>query len=131
MVLTDKKYERNLNNVVNKTSNRTPFEMLHGYIPRFNDGLLRKVAAVYAEEWRDPMKILKKTCKETERHQQKVKHNYNKKISWTISYEPEEIVTIRCSTKHVRESTKTLPKYRVPIIIIDVLPNYTYRVAHL
>ena len=42
--------ERNLNNVVNNTTNRTPFEMLHGYIPRFNDGILRKVADVDAEE---------------------------------------------------------------------------------
>lgn len=48
---------RNLNSVINKTSDKTPFKMLQGYLPMFNDGILRKVADENAEYWKDPAEI--------------------------------------------------------------------------
>ena len=33
--------------------------------------------------------------------------------------------------KHTREPTKTQKKYRGPLVVIDVLPNDTYRVSHV
>lgn len=44
-----KETERNLNNTVNKTTDKTAFEILHGYSPRFTDGILRKLADESAE----------------------------------------------------------------------------------
>ncbi|GIY67077.1 hypothetical protein CDAR_118061 [Caerostris darwini] len=52
-----KKLDRNLNNALNKTTNKTPFQMLHDYSPRFNDGILRKQADESAERWTDPTEI--------------------------------------------------------------------------
>ena len=101
------------------------------YVPRFNDGILRKVADVDAEEWKDPMKVQEEARKEIESQQQKVKNNYDKKRCRTISYEPGEIVVARRSPKHTGEPTKTQPKYRGPLIVVDVLPNDTYRVTQL
>ncbi|KFM63209.1 Retrovirus-related Pol polyprotein from transposon 17.6, partial [Stegodyphus mimosarum] len=46
-----KECERNLNNMINKTTNKTPFEMLHGYSPKFNDGLMRIITDGDANEW--------------------------------------------------------------------------------
>ncbi|GIY20589.1 hypothetical protein CDAR_580791 [Caerostris darwini] len=44
-----KELDRNLNNALNKTNNKNPFQMLHGYSPRFNEGILRKQADESAE----------------------------------------------------------------------------------
>ncbi|GBM13506.1 Transposon Ty3-G Gag-Pol polyprotein [Araneus ventricosus] len=49
-----KETERNLNNTVNKTLGKTPFEVLHGYVPRFKDGTLRLFADEEHEVWNDP-----------------------------------------------------------------------------
>lgn len=35
--------QRDLNNSVNITTNKTPFEALYGYIPRFKDGMIRRL----------------------------------------------------------------------------------------
>ena len=105
--------------------------MLHGYIPRFNDRILRKVADVGAEEWRDPMKIEDQACKEIESRQQKVKNNYDKERCRTISHEPGEIVIVRRLPKHTGEPAKIQPKHRGPLIVVDVLPNNIYRVTQL
>ncbi|GBM62628.1 hypothetical protein AVEN_187034-1 [Araneus ventricosus] len=52
-----KETERNLNNTVNKTLGKTPFEVLHGYVPRFKDGFLRLLADEEHEVWNDPEKL--------------------------------------------------------------------------
>ncbi|GIY04028.1 hypothetical protein CDAR_56621 [Caerostris darwini] len=39
-----KELDRNLNNGLNKITNKTPSQMLHGYSPRLNDGTLRKTS---------------------------------------------------------------------------------------
>ncbi|GBM52123.1 hypothetical protein AVEN_29808-1 [Araneus ventricosus] len=52
-----KETERNLNNTVNKTLGKTPFEVLHGYVPRFKDGILRLFADGEHEVWNDPEKL--------------------------------------------------------------------------
>ena len=83
------------------------------------DGILRKVADVNTEEWRDLMKIQEKACKEIESQQQMEKDNYDKKRYRTISYEPWEIVSIKHSPKHTAKPTKTQSKYRGPLIVID------------
>lgn len=126
-----KETERNLNNVVNKTTDKTPFEMLHGYSPRFNDGILRKVAELDAEEWRDPKEIQDETYKEIEKKQLKMKESYDKKRCRTMTFDPGEIVVVRRPPKPTGEPTKTQAKYRGPLIITEVLPNDTYKVTQL
>ena len=69
--------ERNLNNIFNKTTNRATFEMLHGYLPRFNDRIFRKVADVDVEELRVSKIMQEEAGKEIGRQQQKVKDNYD------------------------------------------------------
>ncbi|UYV73949.1 hypothetical protein LAZ67_11001566 [Cordylochernes scorpioides] len=52
-----KEVERDLNNAVNKTTNKTPFETLHGYSPRFHDGILRRLADEDVDPWTEPDRI--------------------------------------------------------------------------
>ncbi|GIY42007.1 hypothetical protein CDAR_309611 [Caerostris darwini] len=45
-----KEVVRNLNNVLNRTTNKTPFQILHDSSPRFNDWIIRKLADESAED---------------------------------------------------------------------------------
>lgn len=126
-----KETERNLNNVVNRTTDKTLFEMLHGYLPRFSDGVLRRLADEDAEVWVDPAKLQKDAIEEIETKQQKVKETYDKRRCRTVTYEPGEIVVMRRAPKQTGQPTKTQPKYRGPLIITESLPNDTYRVTQL
>ena len=92
-----KETERNLNNVVNRTTNKTPFEMLHGYSPRFNDGILRRAADEEAEVWTSPEIIQTEARKEIEDKQKKMKKSYDKRKCRTLVFEPGEIVVVRRS----------------------------------
>ncbi|UYV60333.1 hypothetical protein LAZ67_1000859 [Cordylochernes scorpioides] len=59
-----KEVERDLNNAVNKTTNKTPFETLHGYSPRFHDGILRRLADEDVDPWTEPDRIQESDAQE-------------------------------------------------------------------
>lgn len=126
-----KETERNLNNLVNKTTDKTPFEILHGYSPRFTDGILRKVGDESADEWTNPKEIQDQTRSIIEKKQHQMKDYYDKKKCRTMTFEPGEIVVVRRLPKPTGEPTKTQAKYRGPLIVTEVLPNDTYRVTQL
>jgi hypothetical protein len=131
MNLKIKQCERNLNNVVNNTTDKTPFEMLHGYSPRFNDGILRILADEEAEAWEDPAKIQSDTRKTIEDKQQKIKRYYDQRKTKTTKFDLGEIVVVRRIPSSTGEPLKTQPKYRGPLVVSEVLPSDTYRVSQL
>ncbi|UYV65505.1 hypothetical protein LAZ67_3004542, partial [Cordylochernes scorpioides] len=126
-----KEVERDLNNAVNKTTNKTPFETLHGYSPRFHDGILRRLADEDMDPWTDPEKIQESVRTQIENKQEIMKMYYDKKKCCTLQFEVGEIVVIRHVPKMTGEPTKAQPKYRGPLIITEVLPSDTYRVTQL
>jgi transposase InsO family protein len=123
--------ERNLNNFVNNTTNKTPFEMLHGYSPRFNDGIIRQLADDDAEEYKDPKLIQNEVKKIIEEKQSKMKAYYDRKKCRTLKFERGEIVVMRRQPISTGQPTKTQPKYRGPLIVVKVLPGDTYGVTQL
>lgn len=123
--------QRNLNNFVNKSTNKTPFEMLHGYSPRFNDGILRKLADEDSNAWCEPEKLQKEARAKIEESQKEMKENFDKKKCRALVFEPGEIVVMRSAPKPTGQPTKTQAKYKGPLIITEVLPNDTYRVTQL
>ncbi|UYV70462.1 hypothetical protein LAZ67_7003134 [Cordylochernes scorpioides] len=126
-----KEVERDLNNVVNKTTNKTPFETLHGYSPRFHDGILRRLADEDVDPWTEPDRIQESVRSQIENKQEIMKTYYDKKRCRTIQFEVGEIVVMRHVPKMTGEPTKAQPKYRGPLIITEVLPSDTYRVTQL
>jgi len=126
-----KETERNLNNTVNKTTDKTPFELLHGYSPRLKDGILRKVADESVDRWTNPKEVQEETRNVIEKKQCKMKEYYDKKKCRTMTFEPGEIVVVRRPLKPTGEPAKTQPKYRGPLIVTEVLPSDTYRVTQL
>ncbi|UYV67921.1 hypothetical protein LAZ67_5002505 [Cordylochernes scorpioides] len=126
-----KEVERDLNNAVNKTTNKTPFETLHGYSPRFHDGILRRLADEDMDPWTEPEKIQESVRTQIENKQEIMKTYYDKKKCRTLQFEVGEIVVMRHVPKMTGEPTKAQPKYRRPLIITEVLPSDTYRVTQL
>ncbi|UYV61064.1 hypothetical protein LAZ67_1003288, partial [Cordylochernes scorpioides] len=126
-----KEVERDLNNAVNKTTNKTPFETLHGYSPRFHDGILRRLADEDVDPWTEPDRIQESVRSQIENKQEIMKTYYDKKRCRTIQFEVGEIVVMRHVPKMTGEPTKAQPKYRGPLIITEVLPSDTYRVTQL
>jgi len=47
--------QRQLNNAYNNTIHDTPFHVLYGYLPSFNDGVLS--SAITMDDWKDPTKL--------------------------------------------------------------------------
>lgn len=123
--------ERNLNNFVNNTTNKMPFEMLHGYSPRFNDGIIRQLADDDAEEYKDPKAVQNEVKEIIEEKQSKIKAYYDRKKCRTLKFERGEIVVMRRQPMSTGQPTKTQPKYRGPFIIVKVLPNDMYKVTQL
>ncbi|UYV74293.1 hypothetical protein LAZ67_11002900, partial [Cordylochernes scorpioides] len=126
-----KEVERDLNNAVNKTTNKTPFETLHGYSPRFHDGILRRLADEDVDPWTEPDRIQESVRTQIENKQEIMKTYYDKKKCRTIQFEVGEIVVMRHVPKMTGEPTKAQAKYRGPLIITEVLPSDTYRVTQL
>ncbi|UYV82246.1 hypothetical protein LAZ67_21001454 [Cordylochernes scorpioides] len=126
-----KEVERDLNNAVNKTTNKTLFETLHGYSPRFHDGILRRLADEDMDPWTEPERIQESVRTQIENKQEIMKTYYDKKKCRTLQFEVGEIVVMRHVPKMTGEPTKAQPKYRGPLIITEVLPSDTYRVTQL
>lgn len=126
-----KECERNLNNMINKTTGRTPFELLHGYRPKFHDGLIRMMSDEDSNQWVNPVELQDETRKIIENKQNNMKTYYDKKRNKSLTFEVGEIVVVRRLPKSTGDSTKTQPKYRGPLIITEILPSDTYRVTQL
>ncbi|GIY38639.1 hypothetical protein CDAR_312771 [Caerostris darwini] len=86
-----KELDRNLN----KASNKNPFQMLHGYSPRFNNGILGKQADESSEGWTDPAEIQTSSHERIENMQKKMKDAYNKKKCVTTTYKSGQAVVMK------------------------------------
>ncbi|GBM64359.1 Transposon Ty3-G Gag-Pol polyprotein [Araneus ventricosus] len=126
-----KETERNLNNTVNKTLGKTPFEVLNGYVPIFKDGILRLLADEEHEVWNDPEKLQLGAREKISKEQEKMKAYYDKKKYGTLLFDKGEIVVVRRNLKATGEPTKTQPRYRGPMVVTEILPSDTYRISQL
>ncbi|GBN39700.1 hypothetical protein AVEN_217447-1 [Araneus ventricosus] len=78
-----KETEKKLN-TVKKTLGKTPFEILHGYVPRFKDCILRLFAGEEHEVWNGPEKLQLEAREKIAKGQEKMKAYYDKKKSRTF-----------------------------------------------
>ena len=88
------KLEKDLNSLINKTTGRTPFEMMYGYIPRFREGFQRELT-INMETYRIPEKIREETRHRIESEQLLAKERYDKARIKNVKYESGDIVFMR------------------------------------
>ena len=127
-----KEVERNVNNAVNKTTSKTPFELLHGYIPRFHDGALRELTDESENiQWKQPEDLQREAREKIVAQQEVMKSAYDKKHHGGVKFSVGEIVVMKRAPVYTGQPTKTQPRFRGPLVVTKVLPGDTYRVTQL
>lgn len=125
-----KDVERMLNTAVNKTTTKTPYEALHGYLPRYRPSALSTLSRTRNES-QPPAEVQAEIRENILRGQAKMKDQYDRRHYEGVRYEVGEVVVMLKQPK-AGQPTKLQAKYREkPLQIMKVLPSDTYRVAEL
>ena len=124
------KIERDINSSICKSTGRTPFEMLYGYIPRVRERLTRNLT-LDAETYSIPEDIRREAIEKIEKEQKVAKERYDKARIKNVRFRVGEIVYVKCNPITAGDSTKLQSRYREPYVITEVLPSDTYRVHNL
>lgn len=125
-----KDIERMLNTAVNKTTSRTPYEVLHGYQPRFHGGLLQTLSRT-KDEWTEPGVEQQQTHDRIVQEQENMKRQYDKKHYIGVKFDCGKVV-VMLKQPTPSEPSKLQSKYRErPLQVLQVLPGDTYRVAEV
>ncbi|CAI6373983.1 unnamed protein product [Macrosiphum euphorbiae] len=119
-----------INNSESKVTQRTPFELLHGYRPRFRLGKTRELSET-VDTWTCPNELWEEAREASERSKAKMKEDYDLHRHNNTKYTVGEIVVMTTVPTHTGQSTKLQNKYRGPLTITEVLPGDVYRVAQL
>lgn len=122
--------ERHINTSENKTTGKTPFELLYGYLPRYEDGLTRTLTKDN-ETYQIPEKLREEVRNKIEVEQQKYKTRYDKHRYQGLKYNVGDIVYVKAAITNTGESTKLQYRYKGPLVVIEVLPSDTYRITNL
>lgn len=125
-----KKIERDINTSINKTTNKTPFELLYGYIPRFGDGNVRELT-LERETYKLPEELRDEVKRTIEQEQQKYKHRYDRHRYAGLRYNIGDVVFAKAPRQATGESTKLQSRYKGPLVISKILPGDTYQVMDL
>lgn len=120
---------RIINNSESKVTIRTPFELLHGYRPRFQLGRLRDLSK--EDNWTPPEELREASREKGILEKERVKEAYDRHRHDNIHYTNGEIVVMRRAPISTGESTKLQDRYRGPLLVTEVLPGDTYRVVEL
>jgi len=122
--------QRILNNSETKVSAKTPFEMLHGFRPRFKQGALRELSTT-VNDWSPPEYLRREVLPLMEKAKEDMKKRYDTKRHDNSRYVVGEVVVMKRAPSCTGESTKLQDRYRGPLVINEVLPGNVYRVMEL
>lgn len=125
--------QRLINTTVSKSTGRTPFEVLHGYVPRYdNDVLYQFMEGKQDVLWKPADEIQAEVRASLREAQKKYVYQYDRKrCPHTIRYSVGDVVVVSRLPQHTGVPTKLQPRYRGPMVITEVLPKDTYRIGHL
>ena len=85
--------KRNLNTSICKTTGRVPFELLYGYIPRFNEGFARELTK-RTENYRIPEEIREAVRSKVDRKQKAAEMRYDRSRLKNVKYAAGDIVVV-------------------------------------
>lgn len=122
--------QRVINNNESKTTTKTPFEMLHGYRPRFHLGALRELSTS-VDDWLPPEDLSIGAQAAMEVSKRKMKEAYDARGHDIIHYQVGEVVVMKRAPNSTGVSTKLQDRYRGPLVITEVLSGDVYRVSEL
>ncbi|KAK8766100.1 hypothetical protein V5799_007119, partial [Amblyomma americanum] len=100
------KAERDINNAVNKTSGKTPFEMLYGYQPEFHSTTLRRIVGSDEAQWENPEELRTRVRQRIIAEQEKSKAAYDRRHFPARLYDVGDIVFMTKAPEQTGKPTK-------------------------
>lgn len=125
-----KKIERDINSMVSVATEKSPYEALYGYLPRFEDCQTRDIT-VDCETYRCPVEIQKEIRESIRRTQSEYKSRYDVNRLKNITFKQGDIVFIKKSPIATGFSTKLQKCYSGPLVVTKVESSNTYRLKKL
>ncbi|XP_051173489.1 uncharacterized protein LOC127289546 [Leptopilina boulardi] len=126
-----KKIQRDLNASPNKTTKKSPFELVYGYINRHDEGPLRSFTIEDEKRVSSPSQLQEEARVNIENGQRRYKEKYDQKHNPKVTFAVGEIVFMKDAPQITHESTKLQRKYRGPLVINKLYPGDTYGVTSL
>ena len=114
------KLERDLNSAESKTTGKTPFEMLYGYVPRFEGGLSRSLT-VNAENYKPSNEVRHEALEHIEKEKLKAKKRYGISRYKNVKYNVGNIVYMKQNKSSSGELKKLQPRFKGPLVIVKIL----------
>ena len=121
------KLERDLNSAESKMTEKTPFEMLYGYVSRFDDRLSRS-PTVNTENFKPPNQVRHAALDHIEKEKLKAEKRYDTSRYNNVKYNVGDKVYMKLNKSSLGKSTKLQPRFKSPLIIVRILPSDTYKV---
>lgn len=122
--------QRDINDAMNATTRKSPFELIYGYQARRNGGELRQVIEMDGP-YHTPTELQEKARERIIKNQSKMKERYDANRARNVEFNEGDIVYMRVTAVGTGESTKLQEKYRGPLVVTSKLPGETYRVTEL
>lgn len=117
--------QRKINVSINRSTGRSPFELLHGYIPRFNESALPRI--ILKTETVNDLDIMREIAhQQIAKSQDKMQIEFNKRHCAADKLQVGEIVFIR-----VPNTLKLGPRYRGPMVVVENIAGDIYRIQDL
>ena len=122
--------EAQLNSAENKSTGKTPFEMIFGFTPVMGDRRLLR-ATRRSETTREPREVQQEARAKMVQQQGEAKRRYDARRYEGVKYSVGDVVVIKVPPTATGESTKLQSAYRGPLVVEEVLPADTYKVRTL
>ncbi|KAH7984044.1 hypothetical protein HPB52_016513 [Rhipicephalus sanguineus] len=119
-----KQVECSLNNAINRSTGKSPLEMLHRYKPSFYGGALQQLADM-KNPWQPPQEFRAQVRQQLLDEEDSAKQSYDRRHYPARINEVGEVVFMSKTPEHTGNPTKPQPKYRGPLAIRELLPVAT------
>ena len=86
--------ERDINTAINKTTGKSPFELLYGYFPRFSEDQTR-LLTIGSETYKIPEDLRREIREKIELEQKNVKSRYDKTCLNNVKFNVGNIVYVK------------------------------------
>ena len=121
-----------LNTSFNRSTTKTPFELLYGYKHRCNDGITRLLTIEEERKrYQRPEQLQQEAREKILKEQELYKARYDQHRYRNVFYNIGDIVYLRTVPTATGESTKLQLKWRGPLVVYKLLPSDTYGVTDL
>lgn len=127
-----RKIQCDLNEMKNASTGRSPFEVVFGYVPRRNEGLVRAILPTGEDKYCPPEEQHQQVRECIFKSQEQMKERYDAgRAKKNLYINKGSLVFVKAAPVATGESTKLQARYRGPLLVTEVLPSDTFRIADI